>query len=75
MNIYNSLETLSVFVIFMISLVTFLIVLPFALVGAFLLYIIFKIGEIVLHISDCIKKIFLKIISKLIYSIILILRI
>lgn len=58
MNIYNSLETLSVFVVLMISLITILAVLPFALLGAFLLYIIFKIGEIVLHISDYIKKYF-----------------
>lgn len=58
MNIYNSLETLSVFVIFMISLITFLIVLPFALLGAVILYIFFKIGETVLHIPDDIKKYF-----------------
>lgn len=58
MNVYKSLETLSVFVIFMISLITFLIVLPFALLGAVLLYIFFKIGETVLHIPDDIKKYF-----------------
>ncbi len=58
MNVYKSLETLSVFVVLMISLITILVVLPFALLGAFLLYIIFKIGEIVLHISDYIKKYF-----------------
>ena len=58
MNVYKSLETMSVFVVLMISLIIFLVVLPFALLGAFLLYIFFKIGETVLHIPDDIKKYF-----------------
>ena len=58
MNVYKSLETMSVFVVLMISLIIFLVVLPFALLGAVLLYIFFKIGEIVLHIPDDIKKYF-----------------
>lgn len=58
MNVYKSLETMSVFVVLMISLIIFLVVLPFALLGAVLLYIFFKIGETVLHISDDIKKYF-----------------
>lgn len=58
MNVYKSLETMSVFVVLMISLIIFLVVLPFALLGAVLLYIFFKIGETVLHIPDDIKKYF-----------------
>ena len=58
MNVYKSLETMSVFVVLMISLIIFLVVLPFALLGAVLLYIFFKIGETVSHIPDDIKKYF-----------------
>lgn len=58
MNVYKSLETMSVFVVLMISLIIFLVVLPFALLGAVILYIFFKIGETVLHIPDDIEKYF-----------------
>lgn len=58
MNVYKSLETMSVFVVLMISLIIFLVVLPFALLEAVILYIFFKIGETVLHIPDDIKKYF-----------------